>query len=259
MYKCLPFNLLTYNDIITDNIGLNMTSDDISIVPSDTLSYFLEECNSTANNYYDNVHSEEFNEFPNPINSKYYDIGQFNSIKHDHTSSFSLFHTNLASIKKHFDDMQNIISCLKTKFDIIGITEHKIKEHNTPILNINLDGYHPFIFDTSDTNCGGTGLHIKDSIVFNKRDDLKFLSSGDFESSFVEIILPSKKNLIVGCIYRHPSSNISINQFINDYIEPLLEKIMGDFNINLLNSETDDGSNLFFNNLTSNFFTPYIM
>ena len=34
---------------------------------------------------------------------------------------------------------------------------------------------------------------------------------------------------------------------------------MGDFNINLLNSETDDGSNLFFNNLTSNFFTPYIM
>ena len=161
--KCLPFNWLTYNDIITDNIGLNMTSDDISIVPS--LSYFLEECNSTANNYYDNVHSEEFNEFPNPINLKYYDIGQFNSIKHDPTSSFSLFHTNLASINKHFDDMQNILSCLKTKFDIIGITEHKIKkEHNTPVLNINLDGYHPFIFDTSDTNCGGTGLYIKDSI-----------------------------------------------------------------------------------------------
>ena len=246
-----------------------MTSGDISTVPSDTLSYFLEECNSTPNNYYDNVHSEEFNGFPNPINSEYYAIGQFNSIKHDPTSSFSLFHTNLASINKHLDDMQNILSCLKTKFDIIGITEHKIKkEHNTPVLNINLDGYHPFIFDTSDTNCGGTGLYIKDSIVFNKRDDLKFSSSGDFESSFVEIILPSKKNLIVGCIYRHPSSNISINQFNNDYIEPLLEKItsenkpcalMGDFNINLLNSETDDGSNLFFNNLTSNCFTPYIM
>ena len=42
-----------------------------------------------------------------------------------------LFHTNLDSINKHFDDMQNILSCLKTKFDIIGITEHKIKEHNT--------------------------------------------------------------------------------------------------------------------------------
>ena len=34
---------------------------------------------------------------------------------------------------------------------------------------------------------------------------------------------------------------------------------MGDFNINLLNWETDDGTNLFYNNLTSNFFTPFIL
>ena len=157
-----------------------MTSDDITIIPHESLTSFLDECNSTSNDFYDNVHSQEFSEFPNPINSKYYDIAQFNSIKHDPSSSFSLFHTNLASINKHFDDMQNILSCLKTKFDIIGITEHKINmDHTTPLLNINLSGYHPFIFDSSDTKCGGTGFYIKDSLVFNKRDDLNFFSSGD--------------------------------------------------------------------------------
>ena len=138
-----------------------MTSDDITIVPPESLTPFLEECNSTANIYCDNAHSLEFDEFPNPINSKYYEI----FIKHDPTSFFSLFHTNLASINKHFDDMQNP-SCLETKFDIIGITEHKIKDHNTPNLNINLSGYHPFIFETSGTNYGGTGFYIKESIVF---------------------------------------------------------------------------------------------
>ena len=111
-------------------------------------------------------------------------------------------------------------------------------------------------------------IYIKESIVFSKRDDLKSSFPGDFESSFVEIALPSKKDFIILCIYRYSSSNISINQINNDYIEPLLEKItsekkpcalMGYFNFNLLNSETDDGTNLFYNNLTSNFFTTFIL
>ena len=46
--------------------------------------------------------------------------------------------------------------------------------------------------------------------------------------------------MILGCIYRHPTSTISIQQYINESIEPLLDKIsdenkfcslMGDFNI----------------------------
>ena len=66
---------------------------------------------------------------------------------------------------------------------------------------------------------------------------------GVSEATFIEIILPGKQNVIVGCIYRHPSSNLTVNQFNNDYIEPLLQKIstenkigslMGDFNIDLL-------------------------
>ena len=35
------------------------------------------------------------------------------------------------------------------------------------------------------TNSDGTGFFIKNSVVYN-RDDLKFYSSGDFESTFIE-------------------------------------------------------------------------
>ena len=177
---------------------------------------------------------------------------------------FSLLHANLASINKHVDDLVYTISQIKTEFDVIGITEHKIQNGNsTPISNVDITGYHPFIFDPTSTTHGGTGFYVKSSRVFNKRDDLKFNSPGNFESTFIELVFPDDRNMIVGCIYRHPTSEVTINQFNQDYIEPMLDQIisedkvcaiMGDFKIDLLKSERNDDANTFFNNFTSSFF-----
>ena len=139
-----------------------------------------------------------------------------------------------------------------------------------PIQNIEIPGYHDFIFDSSETSHGGTGFYVKKSLAYNIRNDLKLKppGSGDFESTFLEITLPAKKNLIVECIYRHPSSKITVDQFNKDYIEPLLAKIssenkicslLGDFNIDLLKTDTHSDANEFFNTLTSNFFVPHIL
>ena len=97
-----------------------------------------------------------------------------------------------------------------------------------------------------ETSHGGIGFYIKESLVYAKRDDLKFNSPGNYESTFIEIIFPDRKNIIRSCI-RHPTSTISIQQFNNDYIDPLMEKVsvenkfcslMGDFNIDLLKTDT---------------------
>ena len=102
------------------------------------------------------------------------------------------------------------------------------------------------------------------------RNDLRLVypGSGQFQSTFLEIVLPDKKNIVIGFIYRHPSSTISVDQFTNDHIEPLLQKIapenkmctlMGDFNIDLLKIDSVISSNHFFNTMCSNFFAPYII
>ena len=74
--------------------------------------------------------------------------------------------------------------------------------------------------------------------------------------------------MIVGCIYRHPGSDISIEDFINLHLSPILQKIsiennqcvlMGDFNVGLLNINTHNQSNDFYNSLSSTFFTPFIL
>ena len=71
--------------------------------------------------------------FYTQINSQYYDISEFNRISHNKEASFSLIHTNLASITKHHDDLQLTLSLLKTKFDVIGVLlSIKLKKSLTP-------------------------------------------------------------------------------------------------------------------------------
>ena len=266
----MPLHNIDNNELLLDNLGIHCTNlEDFSIIPNATSNAFTRECQKLSIYSQNKPLIDEDENFYTQINSQYYDILEFNQIKHNMDSSFNLIHTNLASISKHHDDLELTLSLLKTKFDIIGITEHKIKKENeNPITNIDIPGYQSFVFDCSETSHGGTGLYIKNSIVFNKRDDLKIFSRGDFESMFIEVIFPKRKNMIIGCIYRHPTSNISVQKFNKDIVEPLLDKIaveekncalMGDFNIDLLKIDSNVDASSFFNNVTSHFLTPFIL
>ena len=74
------------------------------------------------------------------------------------------------------------------------------------------------------------------------RKDLKLYKPHKIESVFVEVIMPKKTNIIVGCIYRHADNNI--DDFNSNYLRPILHKLckesskkfflLGDFNIDLL-------------------------
>ena len=107
------------------------------------------------------------------INSKYYDIKELNYLKPDSQSSFGMFHVNMASLNKHIDDLRLIISLLEYKFDIIDISEHKIKKGDVPTANIDIPGYQPFLCEP---------------MALNSSANLSF---------------PERKKLIVGCRYGH--------------------------------------------------------
>ena len=164
------------------------------------------------------------------VNSNYYDIKKFNKIKYDKESSFGMLHVNIASLNLHIDDLRSVLSRLKPDIDIIGITEHKIKKDKDdkvipPSNNIEIGGYEEFEFEPTGTTHGGAGLYIKNGIDYIVRKELNLNSPSQHEAMFVEIVLKNRKNLVIGCIYRHPSSDISITDFAEKYIEPILHKI----------------------------------
>ena len=87
----------------------------------------------------------------------------------------------------------------------------------------------------------------------------------EIEFIFIEIINPKDKNVIVGCIYRHPSLNPT--EFVDIHIQELLRKmfkedktivLLGDFNIDLLKYDTNKDSTAFLDLMYTNFLLPYV-
>ena len=238
---------------------------DISSMTSAQLKKFIRECES-IDKQFSSDNDDDNALLTSTVNSRYYNVNNFNKIKIDKSSSLGLLHVNIASLNKHFDDLHELLSRLKFDFDVIGITEHKIGVNSKPSNNISLPGYDEFIFEPTGTTHGGAGFFIKNGLDYVIRNDLKLNTPSFFEAMFVEIILPDRKNLIVGCLYRHPSE--SIREFSAVNLEPILSKInkenkecalMGDFNVDLITSVSNSAASEFFNTMSSYFFTPYIL
>ena len=78
----------------------------------------------------------------------------------------------------------------------------------------------------------------------------------------MEIIIPNKKNIVLGCMYKHPS--MQITDFNQNYLCPLMDKLngnkhaflLGDFNIDLMKNDVGEHAATF---LTSNLFVPHII
>ena len=195
------------------------------------------------------------------INCEYYDYSK--PIPMSNAKSKSIFHMNIASLFKHKEKLEAVLSLLDFQFDVIGITETKLIKGETPIISPSLEGYTPVSKPTESTK-GGALIYVKEPLVYDQRDDLEKLmyKPKELESVFVE--LAGKKNQIYGCIYRHPC--MDIDDF-NEYLKNLLKKLdrekkliylMGDFNLDLLQTENNDKIGEYYDLLTSHLFVPHI-
>jgi exonuclease III len=111
---------------------------------------------------------------------------------------------------------------LQYKFDIIGITETKIKKGVKSKISLEIDGYKYYHTDT-EAEKGGTLIYISNTINSKQRTDLEALiyKPEILESTVLEIINPKKKNILVSCIYRHPS--MDLKEFNEEYLAPFME------------------------------------
>ena len=80
----------------------------------------------------------------------------------------------------------------------------------------------------------------------------------------MELIIKGKKYIIIGCIYKHPK--LEINEF-NTLFENTLVKLsfenkelylLGDYNIDLLQTDVDVNIDEYYNIISSKFIVPHI-
>ena len=144
--KFLPFSELSDIDLIINNS--NTLNNCESILNNSPNTQFQELIDNMSLQNYD-VDDDNGELLSTSIHSKYYSIDDTNTIKADPTSSFNIIHTNISSIDKHFDELS--LTLLDVKFDLTGITGHKIKKDIEPLKNIDLHGYSPFLYQPTDT------------------------------------------------------------------------------------------------------------
>ena len=72
--------------------------------------------------------------------------------------------TNACSLTKNFDQHQHLLSCTKTKFDIIAISETRITKVSLSN-NLNLNNY-SFEFTPTETSAGGTFFYIANHLSY---------------------------------------------------------------------------------------------
>ena len=117
-----------------------------------------------------------------------------NNLKHK--DALTLFHINTYSLPKNIAEFQYLLNKTKTDFNVIDISESRIKKDKYPTDSINLKGY-SYESCTTESASGGTLLYISNHLSYKPRNDLCIYKSTELESTFVEILNPKKINVIV--------------------------------------------------------------
>ena len=153
-----------------------------------------------------------------------------------------MMHFNMRSLPKNLTSLNDLILTVKETPEIIAISETKLQDEN--IYNISIPGY-VFLNTNSPTRAGGVGLYISKELTFIRRRDLEIAGDG-IESCWIEIKREKEKNIVIGCIYRHPTKDCAkLQNALKEQLSNLNNKgkevfVLGDININLLNYNRDN-------------------
>ena len=223
-------------------------------------------------NFENNIFSNECMKLTEGLNTdnfscKYYNESSFPVLMKNYQSDdLKIFHLNIRSLNKHIFELKAYLTCLKSEFDIILLTE--IAKTNTSFIQKVFPDYDIYL-DPATTKNGGAGILVRN----NKFDSIEELSDECqlknicgcsvclIESKFIKISV-NKSSIIIGCIYRHPNGNVThFNDSLLNVINNINKKdtfiVGGDINIDLLKLHSKTTEN-YFDNLIENNFIPYI-
>ena len=178
-------------DVLETQNGANikLTPSPTQQIIIDKLNNLLLQQNSTTqhdededDNDEDSDHSNQpSNEFDQPISCSYYTCDDFVKAKLEASKNFSILHLNIHSIQRHIEELRIILHALDYQFDIIAISESKLK--NEPQIDISLAGFHPPYCKYTEAEKGGTILYISKTLNFKPRKDLEI-----YQKSYQSVI-----------------------------------------------------------------------
>ena len=224
----VPFDVLVKSDLLFSPFDMNSGDFDCSNGTDPDVHFYNSQLNSglSSCDYY----------LEDMFNTK---ISKMNI----QSNNFSMLGTNIRSMPKNLSKLKCYLETLDHKFTIHGFTESWISNHSDGLYG--MQGYNVEHNYRKDRRGGGVSLFISDQVEYQLREDLTIQESY-METLFVELTNNTgfkNKNVICGVIYRPPNTDIKIfNQKLSELLDKIkadgkLAYIMGDYNINIINSD----------------------
>ena len=252
--KLFPFHDIDDDDFTVTNSSLDLDLN-LAHIYKESLDYDFKPFEYTefsSSDFQQEIDPD--NNFFNDIklNCKYYTESQ---LKHSisNKNGLSIIHFNCRSLNANFTKIEDCLNEIGKTFDIIAISESWL--NNNSIIP-NLQGYECCHQPRISKKGGGVALFINNHLDFKILNKMTTAIDDVLECISVELIFEKSKNVVVSCVYRQPGTPIDICiDTLNAFFSPICKKkniyICGDFNINLLNSETHKGTRDFLDFLYS--------
>ena len=198
------------------------------------------------------------------ITDKYFSVSEFNEQSQISINSniVSVLHWNVRSLVPKLDEISTELKSLSGDFDLLCFCETWLTSNTTNLASFN--NYEPF-HSHRDSRFPGGGVSIFAKSQLNPKLLSKFqISLPFFESVGIEITKCNKIYFICE-IYRPPRSNPSefldkleslFNNFQTTYYDEIF--ICGDYNLNLLDSDSNNSISQFINQMSTYSLLPVI-
>lgn len=150
-----------------------------------------------------------------------------------------IVHQNIHGLELHKSNLEEIIASYRG-IDLIGLSETHM---NTNISSdeVYLDGYNLERLDRVCGKAGRVAVYVNDKLPnYCRRDDPE---CKNIECTWIEVLLPKLRGILVGNIYRPPDSSAYLSKDFNDKLTEILSivlaenkevLILGDLNCNFL-------------------------
>ena len=183
-------------------------------------------------------------------------------IKENNDISFSVLHLNIRSLNKNFERLENLLDEISFCFKVICITESWCSDDPHTKNTYQLPNYVSIHQGRKNGKTGGgITIFIPKKLIYNIRHDLS-VNHEDTEALCLDIINQKSKNIFINTIYRQSSGNKeNFENCFGKFLKKIKTKIsyvLGDFNLNLLDYDTNCKVKSYCDTVFSHNFIPII-
>ena len=150
------------------------------------------------------------------LSSKYFEPHELARLLKN-KESISFFYLNISSLPFHLKEFSTLLSTYKLPFDLLGITESRLRINKLPLTQVQLPDYN-FESTPTESSKGGTAIYIRKTLNYKLRKDLIIYKPNQLDSTFIEITQNKET-------YRERHPSLEISGFNKHYLSNLIETL----------------------------------